>query len=175
MRIPHRHHLSLFCISYCLAVSTGAVFSSTAEPSSSVAQTEILWYDAPGEHAINEGLPVGNGRMGLLIPGQVEQERIVINEDSVWSGNYCENPDNPAAAENLTKIRKLLLAGEVKAANELILETQVPGDGPNDARVSSAYGTYQMLASLHLSFPHKEYTRLPTRTGFEACHRQSRL
>ncbi len=158
MRIPHRHHLSLFCISCCLAAGFGAIFSSTAESLPNNTQTETLWYDSPGEHAINEGLPVGNGRMGLLIPGQVEEERIVINEDSVWSGYYCENADNPAAAENLEKIRKLLLDGEVKAANELIIETQVPGNGPHDPRVEGAYGTYQMLASLHLSFPHAEYS-----------------
>ncbi len=115
---------------------------------------QVLWYEAPGTHAINEGLPVGNGRMGMLIPGGVAEERIVINEDSVWSGHYVEGANNPAAATALPSIRQQLFEGEVKAANEQILQTQVSGTQPHDPRVEGGYGTYQMLAALHLSFPH---------------------
>ena len=39
---------------------------------------------------INEALPVGNGRIGGLIAGGVTRERIVLNEDSLWTGG--ENP-----------------------------------------------------------------------------------
>ncbi|MGH7951928.1 MAG: glycoside hydrolase family 95 protein [Limisphaerales bacterium] len=39
---------------------------------------------------INEALAIGNGRIGGLIAGGVSRERIVLNEDSLWTGG--ENP-----------------------------------------------------------------------------------
>ena len=44
-----------------------------------------------GSHAMNEALPIGNGRMGALIFGAPERERISLNEDSLWTGT-----DNPS-------------------------------------------------------------------------------
>jgi alpha-L-fucosidase 2 len=139
-----------------LAIRAMAADPSLSQPSLDPAT--VLWYEAPGNNAIKEGLPIGNGRMGLLIPGGVTHERIVINEDSVWSGHYCPDPDNPAAAEALPRIRELLFNGDIKEANELILQTQVPGNGPHDQRVGVAYGTYQMLAALHLDFQHTSHS-----------------
>lgn len=131
--------------------------SADANGNKSEINTHLLWYDQPGSDAITEGLPVGNGRMGMLVSGEVASERIVLNEDSVWSGHYCKNANNPDAAAHLESIRQLLFEGRVKEANDIILKTQVPGDQPNDPRVGSAYGTYQMLAALHFEFPHKTF------------------
>ncbi|HEX7894511.1 MAG TPA: glycoside hydrolase N-terminal domain-containing protein, partial [Terriglobales bacterium] len=50
----------------------------------------MLWYSKPGKTPMTEGLPIGNGRLGALLLGGVEQDRIVLNEDSLWTGN--ENP-----------------------------------------------------------------------------------
>jgi alpha-L-fucosidase 2 len=50
-----------------------------------------LWYRQPATNALTEALPVGNGRIGALIFGGVEQERLVLNEDSLWTGD-----DNPS-------------------------------------------------------------------------------
>ena len=49
-----------------------------------------LWYTRPAESAMNEALPIGNGRMGGLVFGGVADERVVLNEDSLWTGG--ENP-----------------------------------------------------------------------------------
>lgn len=49
-----------------------------------------LWYNAPGANNLNEGLLIGNGRIGAIIPGQPAAENIVLNDISLWSGN--ENP-----------------------------------------------------------------------------------
>ena len=46
-----------------------------------------LWYNQPATNAMNEALPIGNGRMGGLIFGGIANERIVFNEDSLWSGD----------------------------------------------------------------------------------------
>jgi alpha-L-fucosidase 2 len=52
-----------------------------------------LWYQQPAadNKPMNETLPIGNARMGGLIFGQPERERICVNEDSLWTGG--ENPD----------------------------------------------------------------------------------
>ena len=46
-----------------------------------------LWYRAPAKNAITEALPIGNGRLGALVLGGVENERLAFNEDSLWTGD----------------------------------------------------------------------------------------
>ena len=63
----------------------------------------VLWYQQPVGSAfeaaappfINEALPIGNGRLGGLIAGGTVRERIVLNEDSLWTGG-----DNPSGNDN---------------------------------------------------------------------------
>ncbi|HEY2083404.1 MAG TPA: glycoside hydrolase family 95 protein [Verrucomicrobiae bacterium] len=50
----------------------------------------VLWYQQPAKNAMTEGLPIGNGHLGGLILGEPERERIVLDEDSLWTGD--ENP-----------------------------------------------------------------------------------
>ena len=49
-----------------------------------------LWYDKPARPGMNEALPVGNGRLGALVYGGTDSERLVLNENSLWTGD--ENP-----------------------------------------------------------------------------------
>jgi alpha-L-fucosidase 2 len=49
-----------------------------------------LWYQQPAKQALSEALPIGNGRMGALIFGEPERERICMDEESLWTGG--ENP-----------------------------------------------------------------------------------
>lgn len=46
-----------------------------------------LWYDSPAKKGMNEALPVGGGMFGALVYGGVEQERLVLNEISLWTGS----------------------------------------------------------------------------------------
>ena len=63
----------------------------------------VLWYQQPAGSAfnrpaspfINEALPIGNGRLGGLIAGGTARERIVLNEDSLWTGD-----ENPSGNDN---------------------------------------------------------------------------
>ena len=50
-----------------------------------------LWYQQPAKSAMNEALPIGNGRLGGVVFGGIERERIQFNEDSLWTGD-----DNPS-------------------------------------------------------------------------------
>src|SRR6185369_6026925 len=52
-----------------------------------------LWYQQPAKTAITEALPVGNGRFGGLILGTPDRERIVLNEDSLWTGDANPSGD----------------------------------------------------------------------------------
>jgi alpha-L-fucosidase 2 len=49
-----------------------------------------LWYNRPGNCPENEGMPVGNGRIGALLLGGYPNDRMVFNESSLWTGD--ENP-----------------------------------------------------------------------------------
>ena len=46
-----------------------------------------LWFNVPGVNNMTQGLMLGNGRMGALVPGNTTNESIVLNESSLWTGN----------------------------------------------------------------------------------------
>ncbi len=76
-----------------------------------------LWYEQPAT-TWTEALPVGNGRMGAMVFGKVYNERIQVNEESLWSGKRF-NTNNPNAFRDLPKIRELIFEGNIKEAHEL--------------------------------------------------------
>ena len=55
-----------------------------------MAGPRTLWYEQPANVAMNEALPVGNGQLGALVLGGIEKDRLILNEDSLWTGG--ENP-----------------------------------------------------------------------------------
>ncbi|MUT66925.1 glycoside hydrolase N-terminal domain-containing protein [Paenibacillus sp. NEAU-GSW1] len=76
-----------------------------------------LWYKTHAKKW-EEALPVGNGKLGGMVFGDPEQERIALNEDSVWYGGPRDR-NNPDALPNLPEIRRLLSEGRLKEAEEL--------------------------------------------------------
>lgn len=83
-----------------------------------------LQYDKPAS-VWTEGLPIGNGRVGGMIFGGVEQEKISLNEDTLWSG-YPTDGNNPGAKEVLPKVRKLIQERRYQEADTLTREMQGP-------------------------------------------------
>jgi alpha-L-fucosidase 2 len=75
-------------------------------------------------------LPIGNGRLGAMIYGNVDTETIQLNEHTLWSGSPNRN-DNPLALDSLDAIRKLIFAGKQKdaenLANKVIISKQSHG------------------------------------------------
>ena len=69
-----------------------------------------------------EALPVGNGRLGAMVFGGVLHERIQLNEESIWDG-YRHNTDNPAAAQALPEVQRLMFAGKNDGAEQLAAKT----------------------------------------------------
>jgi alpha-L-fucosidase 2 len=114
----------------------------------------VLWYDRPAESddAWTRALPVGNGRLGGMVFGGVDVDRVQLNEESVWSGSP-QDADNPAGREALARIRALLFAGQYVEAQRLTYETMVcRGAGSGHARGADLpYGSYQTLGDLTLT------------------------
>ncbi len=81
-----------------------------------------LWYDSPSGEVWENALPIGNGRLGAMVFGNVGQEVIQLNEHTVWSGSPNRN-DNPDALAALPEIRKLIFEGKQKEAEVLAGKT----------------------------------------------------
>ncbi len=77
-----------------------------------------LWYANPAARWV-EALPVGNGRLGAMVFGRVAQERLQLNEDTLWAGSPYD-PNSPDALAALPEVRRLINAGAFKQAQDLI-------------------------------------------------------
>jgi alpha-L-fucosidase 2 len=101
-----------------------------------------LWYRQPAANW-NEALPIGNGRLGAMVFGGVESERLQLNEDTVWAGEkrVRMNPAGPAA---VPEIRRLLFAGKAVEA-EALADKALIG-------VPRRMPPYQPLGDLTMSF-----------------------
>jgi len=144
-------------------------------------QSLRIWYNKPANSSVadlKEGwqndqewlkaLPVGNGFLGAMVFGDVNRERIQLNEKSLWSGSPDDN-DNPDAYASLGKIRELLFKGKYKEATELTLKTQVcKGAGSGQGNGATVpFGCYQTLGDLWLDFGKT--------SAFENYHRELNL
>lgn len=86
-------------------------------------EPQVLWYDRPAAEWL-EALPVGNGRLGAMVYGGTDVERLQLNENSVWAGQP-HNYDSPDALAALPEIQRLVLANEWSQAQQLIDDTFV--------------------------------------------------
>ncbi len=101
-----------------------------------------MWYDKPAK-VWNEALPVGNGRLGAMIYGDPQNEKVQLNEDSFWSGGPSRN-DNPDALSALPEVRKLIFDGKYKEAESLINQK---------ITAKQLHGSmFQVIGNLNLSF-----------------------
>ena len=104
-----------------------------------------LWYTQPATEW-TEALPIGNGRLGAMVYGGVEQEHLQLNEDTLWSGGpHCY--DNPDAYQHLATVRELFERGEYAEA-EATAQKMLGRHKYQQA--------YQPLGDLFLDFPKGE-------------------
>jgi alpha-L-fucosidase 2 len=143
-----------------------------------------IWFSTPASASIKDNtngwksdpewlkaLPVGNGFLGAMVFGDVNQERIQLNEKSLWSGSQ-QDSDNPEAAKYIPEIRNLLFKGKYKEAAELTNKTQIcKGKGSGQGNGATVpFGCYQTLGDLRLDFGKKStfknyYRELDLNTG----------
>ncbi len=111
-----------------------------------------LWYKQPAQ--IWEAyLPLGNGRLGAMPNGGVEEENVILNEITLWSGRP-QDADNPDAIKYLKEIRQLLFEGKNDKAEKLMYKTFVcKGKGSGQGRGANLpYGSFQILGNLLLKY-----------------------
>ena len=77
-----------------------------------------LWYKEPASYW-EEALPLGNGRLGAMVWSGTKQEKISLNEDSLWSG-YPQNHDIPGASEYYRQARRLAMEKKYEEAQALL-------------------------------------------------------
>ncbi len=99
-----------------------------------------LWYDKPAEKW-TEALPLGNGCLGAMVFGKVADERIQLNEDSLWAGPPVPE-DRVGAYKHIAEARKLMFAGKYSEA-QAIMQREVMGP-----RISPR--SHQTLGDLHI-------------------------
>lgn len=108
-----------------------------------------LWYNKPATDWI-EALPIGNGRLGAMIFGRPDIEKIQLNENTIWAGQpHCN--DNPDAKDALPLVRKLIFEGKYREAQDLVNQKFIS---------KNSHGMpYQTAGELLISFPgHEVYT-----------------
>jgi alpha-L-fucosidase 2 len=131
----------------CLLALTFAVVASAASPAAEDASRpgELkLWYRRPAAQWV-EALPIGNGRLGAMVFGGIELERLQLNEDTLWAGGPYD-PANPAARAALPEIRRLIAAGEYAKAQDLVQQkfmanplVQAPYQTVGDVLISTSH------------------------------------
>ena len=104
-------------------------------------QENRLWYRQPAKEW-TDSLPLGNGRIGAMVFGGICEERIALNEDTLWSG-YPQNKNNPQAAKFFPHARELAYEGKYGELTEYV-EAHMLGDYTE---------SYLPLGDIHLLFP----------------------
>lgn len=98
---------------------TPALSGSAAAPEDAL---HTLWYRQPARDW-NEALPLGNGRLGAMVFGGLDEERFQVNEDTFWSGRPMSYAVE-GAVTNLAEVRRLLFEGRngeaVKLAGKMM-------------------------------------------------------
>jgi alpha-L-fucosidase 2 len=110
------------------------------------ATSQQLWYEQAAK-AWNEAVPIGNGTLGAMVFGGVQEERIQFNEATLYAGEPHDY-SRPGASEHLATLRQLLFDGKQEEAEALGMKefmsdplTQVP---------------YQDFGDIILKFPDHE-------------------
>jgi len=80
---------------YVLFLALAATQLLSAVENKSIPSETTVWFAAPAKD-FTESSPLGNGRLGAMIFGGINDERIVLNESSVWSGS-AQDADRPDA------------------------------------------------------------------------------
>jgi alpha-L-fucosidase 2 len=127
-----------------LRASAVAFQTTTTHPTSNHLR---LWYASPAEKW-DDAMPIGSGRLGAMIFGQVPDERIQFNEDTLWTGEPHDYV-RAGAFDHLAEIRSLIFAGKQKEAEDLARKTFLSDPVRQKA--------YQPFGDLHFHFPHHDH------------------
>jgi alpha-L-fucosidase 2 len=131
----------------CLAIAGGGILGQVGGAAGRDEDTQgpgqlLLWYTEPASKWI-EALPLGNGRLGAMVFGGTTQERIGLNEDTLWSGGPYD-PAIDVPPENLEEIRHLVFVEQREKAQEKA-DKEMLG-------IPRTQASYQTVGELRLDF-----------------------
>jgi alpha-L-fucosidase 2 len=135
-----------------VAGAPAAARTDVAAPVNAEPNPLRLWYRQPARYW-TEALPVGNGRLGAMVFGGPSEERLQLNEDTLWTGRPHAY-HHEGAAQHLPELRRLLAEGKQKEAEDLATREFMS--------VPIRQEAYQPLGDLLLSFAGHEAA-----TGYE--------
>ncbi|MGA2092268.1 MAG: glycoside hydrolase family 95 protein [Sedimentisphaerales bacterium] len=142
--LSDKAHIQLSILAVCLLAGCNKPAQSALSATNVNNQDALtLWYQKPASQWV-EALPVGNGRLGAMVFGGINNERIQLNEDTLWAGGPYD-PTNPSAAKALPEARRLIFTGKYNEAQKLI-----------DSKMMAKPLTqmpYQPVGDLLLNFP----------------------
>ena len=107
-----------------------------------------LFYTAPAS-VWEEALPLGNGKLGMMVFGNTAEERVQLSEKTIWSGWKTEDNDDPRTALHLDEIRQLIFEGRYSEADRLCSEYLVCRN-KNRERMPS-YGSNQTAGDIYIT------------------------
>ncbi len=126
----------------------------------------IIRYDQPADY-FEEALPLGNGRIGAMVYGGTDTERIVLNEETVWTGGPVDPYMNREAYKHLPAVREALFNENYRLADSLVRNLQ--------GKFSESYAP---PGDLYIDFLHEDsisdyYRGLDLRTGIATVYYSS--
>lgn len=109
-------------------------------------KTLELWYNEPATNWMTQALPIGNGYVGAMFFGGLQEEQIQFSEGTLWSGGPDSNPDynfgiRKDAHKHLPKVRALLKEGK-KAEAHRITQSQFTGIIDTGKQYNAEFGDY---------------------------------
>lgn len=104
-------------------------------------------------YCFNDALPLGNGHLGAMVFGGARTnynctEKIILNEDTLWSKGSYSDRDNPEKSSGFREVRKLLIEGKVKEAEHISRFKMLS--------VPREQAVYQTLGELHITLKNHE-------------------
>ena len=135
--------------------------TTVATSDENIASELILWYDTPAKSWMMEALPIGNGYMGAMFFGGIDEERIQFNEESLWSGGPGEwdqynGGNREGAHRHLPQVRDLLNQGKFQEAHNLAnkeLTGIIKANKGNS--IWEGFGSYQAMGDLFVNTHHQ--------------------
>ncbi|MFI6743472.1 glycosyl hydrolase family 95 catalytic domain-containing protein [Nonomuraea sp. NPDC050451] len=123
---------------------TAAARAASVAPAEVRAANDLaLWYDESAGTEWLRALPIGNGRLGAMVFGNVDTERLQLNEDTIWAGGPYDQC-NPKGAAALGQIRQLVFQNQWSQAQTLVDQNMLGNP--------SAQLAYQPVGDLRLTF-----------------------
>jgi len=103
----------------------------------------VLWYRQPAA-LWTDALPIGNGRLGAMVFGGVEEERLQLNEETLWTGGPYETTPPPEGPAALPEIRRLVFERKYREAQKVFYQAHLTQPGHHQM--------YQTLGNLRIRF-----------------------